>query len=68
MRISMPFPKVPKPERDAGGPSRLHPAETDLHRYELTPFGRRPKRRLRGKVLVSVSLLGAAAVGVWLLL
>lgn len=42
-------------------------ADTDLSRYELTPFGRRRKGARRKKVLVTASALGAVALAAWLL-
>lgn len=67
MRISLPLAAVLK--RPADEPTRRSRSdEMDLEEYELTPFGRRPKRKWRRKLLVGMPLLGAAALAAWLLL
>ena len=63
MRISLPLPNVLK--HSAEEPAR--PTTEDLDEYELTPFGRRPKRKRGKKVLLGMSLAGAVAVAVWFL-
>jgi len=61
MRISLPLPKSLK--HDSEEPAR--PTADDLTEYEVTPFGRRPKRKRRRKLLLGFSLVGAVAAAIW---
>ena len=74
--LKHPAEEVIRPIRETGAkllhgtpePAKSRPDETDLERYEITPFGRRPKRAGHKKLLVSASIVAAAGLVVWLLI
>lgn len=84
MRISLPVAKVlrrpvdevVRPIHEAGPrllrkepePKKSRPAEVNLDDYEMTPFGRRPKRKGRRKLMIGLSVLGVVAAAAWVLL
>lgn len=51
------------------GATKQRPETIDPDEYEVTPYGRRPKRRGRRglKLTVKILAVGAAAVAVWIL-